>query len=173
MVTMQNKSTFKAAMLARRKGLPHSVPTTAAILRRELRGNFPHTTASIFRFTRQRQKEVSPTRITDGLRQMVTLDHPGNVQIFNCYLVKLTNEIKTRLVEEVFALIRHFKVLLSQKAHGLLSVRAAALTFRDYALRYLQGAFGSPQISRIIYNLARAECGEILKPNVQTDRIIC
>src|SRR2546421_6165887 len=109
MITVKHKSTSHAAMLAHRQRLAYPVAAIAAILRSELRRDSPHPTASVFRFTRQDQKEGSPRRVTNALRQMMVLDHPCDLQILNRDLVKLSNQIKRAFVKEVFAPVRHFQ----------------------------------------------------------------
>jgi hypothetical protein len=67
MVTVCHKTTIDATMFARRQPLTHSLTAVRAILRRVGWIHLDYHTASLFRFAREDQDELIPSRVTDAL----------------------------------------------------------------------------------------------------------
>jgi hypothetical protein len=76
---------------------PVSMATSGAILWRVRWIHFDHFSPSFFRFEDDDLDELSPSRVTDALGQVVVLDHPLDVQIFDFRRKAITKEMLERL----------------------------------------------------------------------------
>src|SRR5262245_39301544 len=96
---------YKTALLAfvNTKGERHLLPV-AAIAANLTRVSGIHSfkpPASVFSFAFRHCEKASPGHVADCLREMVILDHPANVQIFDRDRVKATDQIERYLVMEI------------------------------------------------------------------------
>src|SRR5262249_54218047 len=72
-VTMRYISTFVTSVLSLRQSLAHSVATLRAVLRRIGWIHLDYHTAGAFSLARQDQDELTPSRVTDALGEMMIL----------------------------------------------------------------------------------------------------
>src|SRR5262245_41385049 len=109
---MRYISTIDTPMLSRGERLAHSVATLRAVLRRVGWIHLDDHTAGAFSLARQDQDELTPSRVTDALGEMMILHHPSHVQIFDGHRVELSHNLERRLVVKISASAPDFLVLL-------------------------------------------------------------
>jgi hypothetical protein len=172
MVTMRYKATTDTAMLPCRKSLSDSMTALRAILRRVGRIHFDYLATGAFSLARQNRSELTPSGVTDALGEAVISDHPSHVQTFDGDYVELAHDVKRRLVVEVRALAGNLLMLLCQEFDRLAPAVASLIrTARYPTLRGLQFALRLAQKLRIFDNLTSREGGEILNPDINSNRI--
>lgn len=166
MVTMSHKATLNTAMLAHCERLLDSRSALRTILRSERSRYFPYPSASTFSLALEYLKKSIPCRITDGFGKVMVLHHALNVQIFNANIVKLSNDLISKFVKEIPALIGYSLMFASKYTSGFVTIRAAQFLLAYLALRYLQLPFRPAQIFRIFYYLASRERSEVFNANI-------
>src|SRR5215475_917413 len=124
MISMRLEPTIVTPVLSHREGFAHSLTTSRAILRRVGRIHLDHDTASLFRFARKDQDELIPSRVTDALGEMMILQHPFDVQIFDGHRIEFAHDFERRLVMEIGALASNLLMLPGQKSNRLASAIA-------------------------------------------------
>src|SRR5215475_6805647 len=103
MVTMRNKSTIDTPMFSPGERLALSVTALRAFLRRVGRIHFDYLATGAFSLVLQDRSELTPSRVTNALGEMMIFHHPFNIQIFDGDRVKLAHDIERRLVLEIRA----------------------------------------------------------------------
>src|SRR5262245_35339630 len=101
---------------------------------------------------------------------MMILHHPFNVQIFDGHRVKLSHDLKRRLVMEIRASALNLLMPLLKQFYRLSSSLRSLLTSGDFALSGLQFSFGFAQKFRVLDHLACRERGEVLDPDINPNR---
>src|SRR5262249_40955851 len=163
---MRDKSTVDTPVLSRGERLAHSVTALRAILRRVGWIHLDDHTAGAFSLARQDQEELAPSRVTDALGEMMILHHPFNVQIFDGHRVKLSHDLKRRLVMEIRASALNLLMPLLKQFDRFSSSLRPLFTSGDFALSGLQFPFGFAQEFRVLDHLACRERGEVLDPDI-------
>jgi hypothetical protein len=77
--------------LGERHHLP--VSAAAALLRRIARVYFLHLSASLCRFAREDSEKATPRRVSNSSREMVVLNHPAHVQIFDANHLEIGHQL--------------------------------------------------------------------------------
>jgi len=170
MIPMQHKTTTNTPMLPDSKRFLHTLSTSRAILRCELRRDFPHSLTSLFRFVEQDHYKKPPSRITDRFRKAMVLDHPCDIQIFYSYIVELFYDCVSRLLREVSSLICYLLMFLCKLSDCFLSILSSLLFLADFTLRYPKFSLRLFKVARIFYHFAGRERGVVLYANIYADR---
>lgn len=166
MITMSLKTT-SADVLSYGERFTDPLTALAAILRCELRGDLQNLPASVFSFARQDQKEGAPRHIDNAFRQMVILDHSGDVQIFDRDHIKLPDDPKSGLMVKVRPLADNLLMASGQKLYGFPPALRSLFASGYFALSGLQLRLSRAEKLRILNLLAGRE-GSIT-PNAHID----
>src|ERR1051326_4162721 len=125
MITMCNKTTSNTSMFALRETFLDAITTLAAILRTERGRYFHKLTPSVCGFGLSYRYERVPACISNTFCQMMIFQHPGNIQIFKCYLIIFFDQLKRFFMMKIIALALNFQVLASYFINRLLAVVTA------------------------------------------------
>ena len=159
-------------MLAGSKSLSDSLPTSTAILRCILSGNFLYFSPGTFSLEGKYVNERSPRSITDALREMAILNHPFDIQIFNRDLIEFANNSQRGLMVKVSTLPLNLLILARKKINSFSATAAFhILSSRDLALSRFQFSLRLAQEFGILNHFARGEGSKIFNANVNADRI--
>ena len=116
---------------------PVSMATSGAILWRVRWIHFDHFSPSFFRFEDDDLDELSPSRVTDALGQVMVLDHPLDVQIFDFHALVLIDQLSRLFDMKVAPLPLHFQMFLPQQSPRFLSQFAPFDSTRNSPLSLL------------------------------------
>jgi hypothetical protein len=144
-------------------------PAPAALLRGVRRPYFPHSPPSLFRFGRQYQQESSPGCVTNTFGEVMVLDHPANLQIFDREVIKLSDQRQAHLVQEVEPLPFDLQVLTRQKADSFTTVVAPAMLPADASLCRFQSSRRTAQVLWVGDGRARRKGSELLNSKIYAD----
>jgi hypothetical protein len=170
MVTMTNIATSYTTMFSDGKRFLYPVATLGTVLRSESSRNFPDSSTSLCSFVFEYANECSPRCVTDGFGKVMIFDQSFNIQVFYGYFIKLTNQLKTRFVKEITALILYLQMFLTKQTHSLSTIRAAQLLLTDLALLNLQLALCFAKITRILNYFASRKRGEVFQTHINAKR---
>jgi hypothetical protein len=96
-----------------------------AILRRVRWIHFDHCSTSFFRFEDHDLDELSPSRVTDALGQMMVPDHPLDVQIFHFDALVLIDQLSRFFEMKIASLTFHLQTLLLKQSNRFPSPSAS------------------------------------------------
>ncbi len=109
------------------EGLSNKLPTMTACLCREARVHSDHLMTSSLSLIFKDIEKRTPTGIANGFCEMVILDHPTDIEVFNHDMVIVIGILLSRLVMEVTALPLDLEMCLGSVASGLAIALAALL----------------------------------------------
>ncbi len=129
------------------EGLGNKLPTVTACLCREAWVHSDHLMTSSLSLIFKDSEKRTPTGIADGFCEMVVLDHPTDIKVFNHDMVIVIAILLSRLEMEVTALPLDLEMCLGSVASGLAIALAALLAAAHLPLlapqRLLAFAVGS------------------------------
>jgi hypothetical protein len=85
---------------------------------------------SLYRLARKDQNELTPSRATNALRKTMILDHPFDIQISDGDRVKLSRNLKRRLVVKIRALASNL-LIFPQKSRTKWQERHETTSLHD------------------------------------------
>ena len=109
------------------EGLLNKLPTVTACLGREARVHSDHLMTSSLSLIFKDIEKRTPTGIANGFCEMVVLDHPTDIEVFNHDMVIVIAILLSRLEMEVTALPLDLEMCLGSVASGLVIAFAALL----------------------------------------------
>src|SRR5712691_2708008 len=121
-------------MGSHRQRLLHHLPTLVALLRGEARIDSYHLMTSSCSLLFKDVKECAPRGVQDGLREMVILDHPIDVQLFDSNMVILLGIPPGDLEMEVPTLPGNLEMRLGGTLSGFTASFAPLLPSTHHAL---------------------------------------
>ena len=160
-------------MLSDGKRFFYPLATPGAILRCEVRRDFPYPSTSLFRFVDKQHYEKSPCRIRDRFCKAMVFNHPFDLQILYCNIIKLSYDLIGGLMREVPTLIGYLLMLLCKLGGGFPAVLSPFVFLRYLALRYLQFRLRLFEKARVLYNFTGRKRGEVFYANINADRFAC
>jgi hypothetical protein len=90
-------------------------------------------TASLFRFAREDQDELIPSRVTDALCRMMVLHHLSHVQIFDSNRIDLPHDLECRLVMKIRPLAPNLQMPFGELSNCLTSAVAPLVRTTRYS----------------------------------------
>jgi hypothetical protein len=111
--------------------------TARAILRRIRWIHFDHRSTSLFRFVDDDHYELPPSGVTDALGQVMVLDHPPDVQIFDFDALVLIDQLSRLFEMKIASLPFDLQMLLLKQSNRLLSPFASLDSARNPPLSLL------------------------------------
>jgi hypothetical protein len=101
-----------------------------AIMRHVGRPHLNYHTGEPLPFASKDQNALTPSRATEALGEMMILDHPFDIQIFDGYRVKLSRNLKRRLVVKIRALASNL-LIFPQKSRTKWQKRHETTSLHD------------------------------------------
>ena len=124
-----------------------------------------------FAFVAKLPAKLAPAAIKDAFSQVVVLDHPGYIQIFNLDVPKLGSDPVAEFMQEILPLMGNLLVQQGHPLPRLLSPLAALFATAQNPLRSFQLALGLAKILRVFNLLAGRENGKMFDAQVALLRV--
>jgi hypothetical protein len=121
-------------------------------------------------FVRQEGSKAAPARVGNGFGQMVVLEHPTDVEVFNLDEAEPVDNPAAGLVQEVLALVGHLLMLACQSQAGFLLAVTAFLGPAQSTLQAFQAALGLSEVARMLNLFTAGQHRKLLQPQVNADR---
>src|SRR5688572_17851984 len=148
----------------------HPCPTGAAILRSEMRRNFPDSTTSVCSFVFEYAQKSSPTRITDAFGEMMIFHQAFDVQVFNPDFIEAFDQVETGFVKEILALTLDLQMLFGEKFYRFTTTGRAFLSTAHLTLCGLQSFLSLTQPFEVLNGrLLGRKSGKVFYTNINTN----
>src|SRR5215813_2005255 len=164
MVSINNQSAIAAAIDSHRQRHPALMTTSRASRRCPVGIHHLDLSASLFRFVNDDGNELRPTGVMNTFRQMMVLDHPFDIQIFEFDDTIFLGKFVCLFEMMISTLPSHVLMLLGQQPNGFLSSPAPSFAARNSSLRCLQFALCLSMILRIRNLIVIRQWAKVLRP---------
>jgi hypothetical protein len=172
MVSINNQSANAAAIDSHRQRHPALMTTSRASRRCPVGIHHLDLSASLFRFVNDDGNELRPTGVMNTFRQMMVLDHPFDIQIFEFDDTIFLGKFVCLFEMMISTLPSHVLMPLGQQANGFLSSPAPSFAARNSSLRCLQFALCLTMILRIRNLIVIRQMGKSLEAHINPNRYI-
>jgi hypothetical protein len=166
MVSINNQSAIAAAIDSHRQRHPALMTTSRASRRCPVGIHHLDLSASLFRFVNDDGNELRPTGVMNTFRQMMVLDHPFDIQIFEFDDTIFLGKFVCLFEMMISTLPSHVLMPLGQQANGFLSSPAPSFAARNSSLRCLQFALCLTMILRIRNLIVIRQMGKSLEAHI-------
>ena len=152
------------------EALLHMLPTAAALLRREARGDSNHPMTSSLSLVGEDHEKRTPTRIIDALGEMMVARHPHHVQVFHTDAAIPFRIVLGNGEMVVSALPGNLEMLAGDLPRGFAAAMTAFLAAAQRALRMGETFLPSAIVARVLYCVALGVRQKDLQADIQANR---
>jgi hypothetical protein len=172
MVSINNQSAIAASIGSYGQRHPALMTTSRASRRCPVGIHHLDPSASLFRFVNDDGNELRPTGVMNAIRQMMVLDHPFDIQIFEFDDTIFLGKFGCLFEMMISTLPSHVLMPPGQQANGFLSSPAPSFAARNSSLRRPQFALCLTMILRIRNSIVIRQMGKCLETHINPNRDI-